>query len=154
MSNGDKTLAYVVHLRVEHRKLHDDLQRITRNWFSGEKETQQTSQAPRVVEALQALRTDLAEHFAEEEDGGCLEEAVCRCPRLGPEANRIEREHPALLSELDDIIARLSRSRKALETPGSQAKFESFARKLHVHEAAENRMLEAAFGMEDNALAD
>ena len=147
MSNVDECRAYVVHLRIEHRKLHGALQRIQRDWRGAGAELQIHGQRPSVIQELRELRTHLAEHFAEEDAGGCLEEAVCRCPRLGPEADRIESEHPALLAELDDIIAR-SRSGTELGQPSHvEQKFQDFAEKLHAHETAENHLLEDAFGI-------
>jgi hypothetical protein len=147
MSNVDECRAYVVHLRIEHRKLHGTLQRIQRDWPGAGAEIQIPGHPSLVIQELRELRTHLAGHFAEEEGGGCLEEAVCRCPKLGPEADRIESEHPNLLAELDDIIAR-SVSGTELGQPSYVAQeFQVFAQKLHAHETAENHLLEVAFGI-------
>jgi hypothetical protein len=147
MSNVEESQGYFVHLRLEHRKLEGVLQRIKLTWFTPDDDNQVQSQAPSLSDVLQTLRSNLAEHFAEEQEGGCLEEAVCRCPRLGPEANRIESEHTVLLAELDGLIRR-SQSEVGDSQSGGQTRFDLFAARLHAHEAAENHILEVAFGLE------
>ena len=146
MSHEDECLAYVVHLRIEHRKSHGVVQRIERNWLALGEETRPSGQAPSVIEELQVLRSNLAEHFAEEDGGGCLEEAVCRCPSLGPLADRIERDHPILLAELDGIIARSRTEKKPAQRSDVQQRFRVFATRLSAHEVAESSILEVAFG--------
>ena len=146
MSNVDECRAYVVHLRIEHRELHGALQRIKHGWTDANAEYD----LPIVVQELRDLRTRLAEHFAEEEGGGCMEEAVGRCPRLGQEADRIEREHPALLAELDEIIARTQLALELGQTNQNHQTFRDFAQKLFAHESAENHILEVAFGLHED----
>ena len=138
---------YVAHLRAEHRRLHADLLQIERNWAAALTAT--GDQRPQIVAALEQLRGELVRHFDEEDEGGCLEEAVSRCPSLGPEADRIEREHPELLAELNAILADLADLRGKQPAPSLDelhARFKQLVVKLHAHEAAENRLLEQAFG--------
>jgi hypothetical protein len=99
------------------------------------------------VGILRRLREELSHHFAEEEAGGCLEEAVSQCPRLGPEATRIEAEHGELLAQMDQLIA------QAMDLDDSVANrvafdhaLEDLRRQLLAHEAAENDVLRQGFG--------
>jgi len=94
-----------------------------------------------VIHALAELRKKLRAHFAQE-DFLCSEEAVSCHPALGPEADRVEREHVALLAELDSII----RHCRAGEDVRSE--FNAFADHLRARECAENRILQAALGVE------
>jgi hypothetical protein len=94
-----------------------------------------------------ALRDELAQHFAEEEAGGCIEEAVCRCPRLASEARHVERQHPVLLDELDGVIALarvLQPGRVGRQTLLNE--FDEFAANLKKHESAEDHILQVGFG--------
>ncbi len=90
------------------------------------------------------MRNELDRHFNEEEQGGCIEEAVCRCPSLSQDATRVEQQHPGLLEQLDNIISRTR------TVPCVIADIEhdvaDFASQLMAHEAAESRILQRAFG--------
>ena len=142
--DSQEFLAYLTHLRAEHRELDKRLRRIEREW------TDRPSKAvPQVILDLQTLRLDLAHHFEEEESGGCLDEAVSRQPSLGHEADRLQREHPELLKQLDRPIEML-KGRTQPDERANKAKeeFRHFAEALHAHEAAENRILEQSFGVD------
>jgi hypothetical protein len=75
-----------------------------------------------------------------------LEEAVCRLPRLGPQALALERQHPQLLAKLQSIVKEAYRCG---ESPARwralAAEFRKFCQALMSHEAAENQIAEAAF---------
>lgn len=143
-NDPEEFLAYLTHLRAEHRELDERLRRIEREW------TGKPDQAlPRVVSDLEALRADLADHFEEEESGGCLDEAVSRQPRLGRNADRLQCEHPELLANLDRLINTLKgRAQPHQQPDASKVEFRRFAEQLHAHEAAENRILERSFGID------
>ena len=100
-----------------------------------------------VAIVLRRVRDELAHHFAEEEAGGCLEEAVTKCPRFSAEALRIESEHAQLLGGIESLIHQVATGfegtaqRHALEID-----FGDFCRRVQVHEAAENELLRQAFG--------
>ncbi len=146
MRDVDECRPYVLHMRAEHKHLNEALRRIQR-MIDGADDTSHAERTGRVIEGLDGLREELARHFAGEESGGCLEEAVCRCPSLSPEATRLEAEHPALLSTLEQIIQRARETapsgRLAVELA---AQFGDFAGRLRAHEASENRVLRQAFG--------
>ncbi len=134
---------YVSHIRAEHSRLQELLQRIKTDWQTAGAET------PSTLRSVEELRQQLVGHFREEEEGGCLEEAVCRCPSLGGEADRIKREHPRMLAELDDIISHLRAEEGQSKADSElQQRFERFMRMVHAHDQAENRLLATAFGVE------
>ena len=79
--------------------------------------------------------------------GGCLDEAVSRCPRLSGEEKRIEAEHPQILARIDRLIAQL-RSQPTAESNrlAMQKELHELSECLLGHEEAEDRLLQEAFG--------
>ena len=141
--------AFIAHLRVEHRHLRelvrDVLQHLDRR---SDVNTIPASNVQSLCTGLKSLREEVARHFRQEESGGCLEEAVSRCPSLADEAARLEKEHKELLSELDNLLAQTQR-----ETTGEkdsvqdfESGFRQFVEQLENHEAQERRILQSAFG--------
>jgi hypothetical protein len=103
---------------------------------------------PGLRERLETCVTDLCgqltAHFAEEETGGCLEEAVTRCPSVAGDIKPIMEEHPLLDQLLRTLLAQIS---DPAATPADlQASWQAFYGKIHAHEAAETRILRMAFG--------
>src|SRR5262245_37229875 len=96
--------SYVEHLIAEHRRIHRML-RLAHHTIIGAQGSQQDAPPAVVVRVLQQVREELEHHFAQEESGGCLHEAVSRCPPLSAEAHRIEAEHRELLQDVDRLIA-------------------------------------------------
>jgi hypothetical protein len=143
LTNGT---VYVSHVRAEHHRLNQMVVQIERELPLVEEEMVPWETHARAFrEALTVLRDELAAHFLEEEQGGCLEEASCRCPSLAPEAERLLAEHPLLLGELDEVIAAVDAA-TVRRIPGLGDGFERFVKTLRRHEEDENRLLESAFG--------
>lgn len=134
--------AYVAHLRSEHARVHEAVQAVERDLSTSAR----TRDPQQVVRELQKLRAVLEQHFAAEESGGCLEEAACQCPRLSATIAAIEREHPMLLRMLDRLIERAATNEVGCNTQDFVEAFHRLVKTLRAHEAAENRVLEEAFG--------
>ncbi|MCA9248754.1 MAG: hemerythrin domain-containing protein [Planctomycetales bacterium] len=148
MDKRDDCLPYVLHMREEHRRLDDLLRHLEHEWPS-EKQQGATLTPRQLAEELRALRTMIRGHFREEDEGGCIDEAVCRAPGLGHEADRLEHEHQELLCEMDEIIRTVeSAQAKHTHLRSVQNRFAKFEARLHEHEAAESRLIEQAFGIE------
>jgi hemerythrin len=147
MCDNAESKIYVNHVLVEHRRLHSMLHKARRA-------IEQTSGPDRdvtlqqVAAILRQVRNELAHHFAEEEAGGCLEEAVSRCPRLATALKEIEREHPALLTEVDRLIAMAEDGPADLQHRIMiEREFDELCTQLHAHEAAEYAVLRDGFGV-------
>jgi iron-sulfur cluster repair protein YtfE (RIC family) len=141
---------YVTHLLAEHRRLHALLRQVQATIVHSGSPDRDASPAD-VVATLRKVRSELEAHFAEEDSGGCLEEAVSRVPRLAAEAERIEAEHPELLFELDRLIAQAQEGGQSIESRLAIEKmFDDLCRQLHAHEAAENALLRQGFGANVN----
>jgi hypothetical protein len=95
---------------------------------------------------LSSLQSELRHHFEQEAAGGCLEEAAGPSPVLFHEATMLLQQHPDLLAELEGVIAHVQDADWPVVT--LRDKFKNFARQMHAHEAAENRLLAKGFGME------
>ena len=143
MTELDSSRAYVMHLCVEHRRLHETVRSVLA--ILDERKTRADC-APALLEELALLRNRLTSHFATEEQGGCLEEAVCRCPQLSAAVTELEREHPVLLRDLETLIDRTAKLPNSDYMQGIASDFSDFADRLRAHEAGENRILRRAFG--------
>lgn len=96
-------------------------------------------------EQLAVLALRLKEHFAQEEEGGYLEEAASILPRLGPQVQRLEREHAPLLRHALAIAELARRAAEGTVTRAAlSAAFGQFARELEAHEQAEDCLVQEA----------
>lgn len=103
---------------------------------------------------LTALQEHLATHFAHEEQGGWLEEAVIRLPRLAKQWTRLEKQHANLLRRLDDLVRQTKATANAAALGNGLARdFAAFTQQLLAHEACEERILQQGLN-EDLDLCD
>jgi iron-sulfur cluster repair protein YtfE (RIC family) len=135
--------SYVNHLFAEHRRLQHLLRQARKAIVGGGDRKSPVECAAALVDVEHELRR----HFAEEEAGGCLDEAVSRCPGLSTEVGTIEADHPRLLARLEALVRRAQDCRG---TPESRVElgrdFDDLLRDLQAHEAAENNVLRKGFG--------
>lgn len=113
-----------------------------------------------VLESLHHLREHLGDHFAQEELGGFLEEAVTRMPRLSAAMRSIVAQHPGLLAELDRVIDELTMVEKsggfaagAKSWSATVHAFEAFAANMAAHERSENMVVQEGYN-EDLGLVE
>jgi hypothetical protein len=146
MRDYEECRPYVDHLIAEHRRLHAILHQARSSIVhSGSLDGRAALDA--IVRILHYVRGELEHHFADEEAGGCLDEAVSRCPQLSAEVKRIDAEHPELLLAIDPLIAQALDSNRSIgHLVTMQTGFDDLCRQLCAHEAAENRILRQAFG--------
>src|SRR6188474_603770 len=141
MRDYNECRCYVEHLIAEHRRLHRML-RLARAAIVASGGPDRDAPGADIVRVLRQVREELDHHFAQEEAGGCLDEAVSRCPSLSAEAHRIETEHPQLLEGVDRLIAQALDSDQSVETRVAlQRGFDNLCMQLNAHEAAENILL-------------
>lgn len=107
-----------------------------------------------VLDSMHHLRDHLADHFAKEEQGGFLEEAVARIPRLSAAVQSILGQHPLLLANLDRVIEDLEASPA---DSGAWARanhdFEAFSARMTAHERSENAVVQSGYN-EDLGLTE
>ncbi|QDU98869.1 hypothetical protein [Lignipirellula cremea] len=142
MFESDESHTWLRHLQTQHRSINDRLFHMETALLPALESMGE--QPPPCV--LEDLRTELMRHFQQEEEGGCLEKALCRCPSLGEEVREIEAEHPRLLHDLDQLIESTQNPWNGVEASRIAKAFENLAQRIRNHEAAENRILVQAFG--------
>lgn len=121
---------FLAHFEKQHRDLDQEVQGV-REMFDN-----QPASADAVIRLIR-LRQKLAEHF-EDEERGCFDEMVSRCPHLATEAKHIEQQHPALLEILDEMIATAQARTDPTELT---AAYTTFCEKLCAHEKRENELI-------------
>jgi len=140
------------HVLAEHQDLFNRLT-MARRAFAAEA-VPGAEEVAAVQACLASLRDHLHDHFTQEERGGFLEEAVARMPRLGTAVTALVVQHPALLAELDKIIASLPSSMESAAAwqQAGQA-FAGFAAHMMAHERSENAVVQEGYN-EDLGLVD
>ena len=144
MNGADDCRAYVEHLQHEHGHINQLLLEIGHEVTALVKANDRPAAINHLAKRLSDLRQQLQQHFAEEETGGCMEEAVARCPTLTESSNGILAEHP----QLDQLLEKLVEQIRTASPANVQRDFQAFANQLREHEQAENRLLQMAFGAE------
>ncbi len=137
--------AFLCHLLEEHRRIEKKVRGVEQIWAGRVRR----SQLAELISALLDLRQTLRTHFREEDSGGCIDEAVARSPKLGDLALTIEKEHPILIEQLDQVVAAIQ-SAGVMGKPLESAKreFSQLVEQIERHEVAESELLEQAFGIE------
>jgi iron-sulfur cluster repair protein YtfE (RIC family) len=139
------------HLLAQHRELHDLLVEARASLADP---AHGPSAAATARQRLAELREHLEQHFAQEEQGGYLEESLTRMPRLAGAVREVLAEHPALLAALDGLLERLAARDSGGEAWRQAGRdFEAFASRLLAHERNENAVLQEGYN-EDLGLAD
>lgn len=142
--------AILGHVLAEHRDLFRLITLVRKAFAADAPDTDLET----TLNLLRELRQHLHDHFLQEEEGGFLEEAVTRVPRLSQAMREIVGQHPGLLSELDNLIAALARSGTAGKAwPEARRAFDAFAAHLQAHERSENAVVQAGYN-EDLGLVD
>lgn len=146
---------YLTHVSAEHKRLDKLLRQVIAmlpNW----EEATGTSWREPLLARIQELRVELGHHFAQEEEGGCLEEAIAQNPEVGRMADDAIAEHPRLLAMLDAIIQQLEVQRllDANDVQRISDDFRLLAEAIRRHEAAERAVLESGFGVSFDAFLD
>jgi hypothetical protein len=146
MNGAEDCRAYVEHLYHEHHQLDQLVLEIGHEVAELGHAIRTADARAHLAQRLGDLHKQLRTHFAEEEAGGCLEEAVTRCPSLCDECHAILAEHVVLNRTLEDLV---KRSRDPELAPADlQRNYQAFVERLRAHDAAETRMLQMAFGAE------
>lgn len=140
------------HILAGHRELHEQVTAARVAFATTSACTEGHVRSAR--ERLASLRDYLGRHFAQEEQGGYLEESLTRMPRLNHAVKAVLADHPALLARLDGLIERLSRP--DIRQPSweqAHRDFDAFAQHLVAHERNENAVVQEGYN-EDLGLTE
>jgi hypothetical protein len=139
-------LAYVTQLRSEHQHVKHCLGRIEQHLRSCRQGQRPADCLDELIRSLVDLREELGHHFAEEQAGGVVEEAVTHTPSLGREAADLEHENLKLLKLVDRLIDKLRAAPKS--TKKIEKEYRRLVQRICEHEAEESRIIEESFGMD------
>jgi hypothetical protein len=150
MGAVDPHHSWAEHVETEHRHLCRSIHDLRRA-FDAPAETASISVlVAAVLPKLMAYRDEMLAHFALEEEGGYMEEAVARVPSLSQNADKLMAEHKPLMAALERLIARLQKaSLSASEWSECRTDFAKFAEQAATHEANENWLLHEGFNLAD-----
>ena len=138
----------VKEVRTEHRELHQRVKQIRDQFAALQDPSVGAAACADLRQVLIALREYVMNHFSQEENGGWLEEAVVRTPRLAHELTLLENQHQPLLTRLNQLIDEVPTvgSRQAWKLTADH--FEQFIRDLFAHEASEEKILQKGLNQE------
>ena len=132
-------------LQEQHAEIHELIEQLERGWADGGSDAPPVRVDPNAFALLVRLENLLAAHFSLEEQGGYLADELLIAPRLGAMADRLVKQHAALKE-------RIRRIHELAEAPPPQPDgrtftraVRDFARQLHEHETAENRLIQEAY---------
>lgn len=146
MNDSEECFAFAEHLHLEHHRLNELLREIAHGVAQLGPPADKRPVFDPLVQRIAHLRQQLLAHYAEEEAGGCLEEAVTRCPSLAGDVKSVVAEHPQLDEMLKQLLAQAA---DPAVTPAALAQqWQAFYKRIQAHEATETRLLRMAFGSE------
>lgn len=129
---------------TEHRELHEVFEHLRTYLNSTEQPT--SERLDEALRQLSELRARLAQHFAQEEKGGYLEEAIIRLPRIQPQAAILQRQHGEFLESANQLLRDARLQQTVAECWRSlRDGYGLLLKRLEAHEAAENKLLQTAF---------
>lgn len=144
MTGIDSTHAYWKLCQGEHQEICAQLQVI-----HGLLDAEQTTDGQDVHDELKLrlteLLTHLETHFAQEEEGGYMEEALARAPRFSSLAAELEKQHAPMLARLRGLLARADESPTRPTRAALAVQARELCQLLARHEASETRILQMAF---------
>jgi len=141
--------AFVAGFKAEHRELNQMLRAADRRWRDADAAGWVPGKVDELCKTMNELLRQLEHHFAQEEAGGYLEEAITAAPALGPKADRLAAQHPELLRQCRELIARME-----IEPvdPAKLAKLHDdyldMKQLLLEHEHGENQVMQQAYRIE------
>lgn len=146
--------AYLDAMQAEHREVGKLIHAVEAAFATAALQGWKGSGTSQVVEPLIALRDFMRGHFAQEEEGGYLEEALSHAPRLCVQASQLERQHPQLLAKISDACDLAGKRRDDPSVwPSIQEDARAAIKELLAHEAGENQLVQQAFNT-DLGMAD
>jgi hemerythrin len=143
MTEASDTDALVHQVQVQHKELHRMLDEIRSHCERLAVPQHTADGAAHLKEIVPRLRTFLQRHFQQEEQGGWLEEAAARIPRLSHSLTELEKQHRDLLGQTDQVIVQLEQPPH--ELIGAVSKLAALADALKAHEAREEEVLSQGF---------
>ena len=142
----ERLRAMIRDVEADHLELEHQFRQLEEALAVGEQSGWDPRDVAEIARLLLVLQEQLLAHFAQEEEGGYLEEALAVAPRFGSQAGILLRQHPVLARAVEELIEDVEDCRKKPECwAGVRWRVVELTKRLKAHEAAENRILEEAF---------
>jgi uncharacterized membrane protein YgaE (UPF0421/DUF939 family) len=93
---------------------------------------------PEIAAQLSALKDELSRHIENEDQGGCVDEAVTRVPSLSRTAKLIYQESDELKEQLRQVMELVDIGTRV----DAASAFREFAANLRLHERHEEKLVE------------
>ncbi|HWB09686.1 MAG TPA: hemerythrin domain-containing protein [Pirellulales bacterium] len=130
--------------QAEHRELGSLLQRLRRALGNGRPWS--ASAARDASRAIEELQTHLRHHFAQEEEGGYLEQALVAAPRFSGQATELLQQHPVMVAQVAEAVRTARRATSdSTAWPVLKEQVKKLLGSLVAHEKAENAIVQQAF---------
>jgi hypothetical protein len=143
------TEAYVRGVQADHQEMETLARTLRGSLAAGERQRWSADGTYVVIRELSRMQEHLERHFALEEEGGYLEEALAMAPRLGPQASKLLAQHAEFKQAMFKLVAAAERSRKTPALwPRLARQIEELLKRLEAHESAENRIIQAGFNVD------
>lgn len=143
---GGEALAFAAAFEAEHREMRQLVGTLraavnrTRPWSP--------EAARQAAAAVDVMRTHLHHHFAQEEEGGYLEQALAMAPRFSDEAKTLLAQHPLMLKRVGEVAETAQAALEDAELwPQLRLQVKDLLYQLAAHEGAENRIVQQAFNV-------
>jgi hypothetical protein len=148
MSEHEDCRAYMDLIRLQHRELRQLIERL-RQLVRGAAGCE--SAFDDAKQLLGGLADHFARHVVQETGGGCIEEAVCRCPRLAPQVRDVTAQYPRIQAEIARMVAKFTDCRRLGPTSRMvEQELEQLAQNLDRLESDERYILREAFGTDES----
>lgn len=148
MFEHEECRAYIDHVRLLFRHLQQMVDQL-------KVKVKEATGSVAACEDARQLIADMKDRFnayvAEESGGGCIDEAVCRCPRLAPNEKEIRLQYPAIRENMERIGQMLAGC-DVLGTTGRAVCEEAvgLGEALNKLETDERYLLREAFGTDES----
>jgi hypothetical protein len=141
--------AYVREVQADHIELDHMVRSIRAALESGGQAKWMPPATEAIAELLERTSQHLERHFAHEEAGGYMEEALALAPRFGPQASQLLKQHAWLnqaMSQLASVARQNTHSPDAWPQIAKQTV--DLLKKLLAHESGENHIFQEAFNVD------
>jgi len=143
--------AYVAAVRADHRHQGSLVHHVRSALASGASSNWDQASVQQILASLDEIHQHLEQHFAREEEGGYLEEALVHAPRLKSQAAELMAEHPLLLKKFGELVAAAKSGKKGQpQWPLLASDLSKAIDELVRHEMGENQLLQDAFAADLN----
>lgn len=140
---------YVHGVRADHAELETIDRALRASLDAGERAQWKPEATLEILKQLESMSQHLERHFANEEAGGYMEEALALAPRFSSQAAQLLKQHAHLNQSFAQL---LSAAQRVKDSPESWScltqQIVELLKKLEAHEAAENRIMQEAFNVD------